>query len=279
MALEVIEQTGRSLGNDTYEQRYLVVDTMSASAARNAVLAKSAEDFGDFKRDEVRVEELRGRVGHWLAEVSYVRADIAPPEEGDQWFNLSSRVETTHVNRSRETVGTFAPAGETPADFGGMIGVRGDGDVEGVDIQVPVYSFTVDKYLAPNVGADSNYLRDITGLLARVNAEPFAVRTAMDETGSTIIFQPHEVLLIGASAGRRGGQPWEFHFEFAASPNLDDLEIGTIAGIVKRGWDYLWLRYETFEDPDQQVLLKKTIAAYVEQLYKEGDFERLRIAA
>lgn len=277
MAIEIIEQPGRSLSGDTYERRYLVTGTMSDTEARDAVLGEAPLVYGSLRRDDVRVEELRGRVGHWLAEVSYISADIAEPVTGDQWFSMSSRVETTRITRSRETVGTFAPSGETAVDYGNLIGVTPDG-VDGVDIQVPIYSFTVDKYLAPNIGADANYIRDITRLIATVNKDPFSVRTAMDETGSTIVFEPHEVLLLGASAGRRGDQPWEFRFEFAASPNIDDLDISGIAGIVKRGWDYLWLRYETFEDSAQRVLLRKPIAAYVEQVYGEGDFNRLRIA-
>ena len=278
MNLEVIEQPGRALSNDTYECRYLVVGTMSETEARSAVVGKSSATYGSLRRDDVRVEELRGRVGHWLAEVSYIRPDLAPPETGDQWFSMSSRVETTRVTRSRQTVGTFAPAGETPANYDRLIGVSTGGDVEGVDVQVPVYSFTVDKYLAPTAGADPNYIRNITRLLAHVNAEPFAVRTAMDETGSTLVFEPHEVMLIGAAAGRRGDQPWEFRFEFAASPNLRDLDVDAIAGITKRGWDYLWLRYEQYADDEHKVMLRKPVAAYVEQVYPEGDFSRLRIA-
>ncbi|MEM8738088.1 MAG: hypothetical protein AAGG38_06370 [Planctomycetota bacterium] len=278
MSIEIIEQPGRSLSGETYERRYLVTGTMSDTDARKAVLSEAPATYGSLRRDDARVEELRGRVGHWLAEVTYISLNIAEPETGDQWFSMSTRVETTRVTRSRDTVGTFAPAGETSANYDRLIGVSPGGDVEGVDVQVPVYSFTVEKHQAPSVGADSNYIRDITQLLARVNDSPFSVRTAMDDTGSSIVFEPHEVLLIGASAGRRGNQPWEFRFEFAASPNLRDLDVDAIAGITKRGWDYLWLRYEQYADDEHKVMLRKPVAAYVEQVYQEGDFSRLRIA-
>jgi hypothetical protein len=276
--VQVIEQNGRTLSGSAHERRYLVTGTMNVSDARTAVLAEAEASFGTFKRDEVRVEELKGQVGAWLAEVSYVKPEAAPPEGGEQWFSFTSRVETVRITRSRDTVGTFAPAGETPANYKRLINVTPGGDVDGVDVHVPVFSFTVTKYMEPSVGADANYLRAITDTLTTVNAEPFAVRTAMDETGSSLIFQPHEVLLIGATASRRGTQPWEFVFEFAGSPNLQDLDIDTIAGITKRGWDFLWIRYEQFADDEHKVMLRKPIAAYVESVYREGDFSRLRIA-
>ena len=49
----------------------------------------------------------------------------------------------------------------------------------------------------------------------------------------------------------------------------------TIVGVDKKGWEYLWVRYADAED--QNVLVKKPIAVYVERVYEEGDFSLLGI--
>ncbi len=51
--------------------------------------------------------------------------------------------------------------------------------------------------------------------------------------------------------------------------------IGSITGIQKRGWEYLWVRYADAEDGD--VLVKRPVSAYVEQVYEYGNFRQLAI--
>jgi len=88
------------------------------------------------------------------------------------------------------------------------------------------------------------------------------------------------VLFLGASGSRRGlssSDDWEVTFRFAASPNRWDVTVGAITGIRKRGWEYLWVRYEDDEDEDTEQLIKRPVAVYVEQVYEYGDFRRLGI--
>ena len=66
---------------------------------------------------------------------------------------------------------------------------------------------------------------------------------------------------------------------FAASPNVQNLTIGGINGIDKKGWEYLWVRYADDEDVNAKVLVKKPIGVYVEQVYENGDFSGLGIRA
>ncbi len=82
-------------------------------------------------------------------------------------------------------------------------------------------------------------------------------------------------MFLGASGSLRSQEDWEITFRFAASPNVTGLVIGDIAGIDKKGWEYLWVRYADAED--QNVLVKKPIAVYVERVYEEGDFSLLGI--
>lgn len=100
-------------------------------------------------------------------------------------------------------------------------------------------------------------------LTGRVNHAPFKG------------FAAGEVLFLGASGSQRGQEDWEVTFSFAASPNVTGLAVGQITGIAKKGWEYLWVRYE--DAVDAHTLVKQPAAAYVEQVYPYGDFALLGI--
>jgi hypothetical protein len=90
-------------------------------------------------------------------------------------------------------------------------------------------------------------------------------------------FAKGEVLFLGASGSKRGLDDWEITFRFAASPNVAGLNLGSIAGIAKEGWQYLWVRFIDDEDPTAKALIKRPVAAYVEQVYPYGNFANLGI--
>ena len=79
----------------------------------------------------------------------------------------------------------------------------------------------------------------------------------------------------GLPGSKRGTDDWEITYRFAASPNVTGLAVGPITGIAKKGWEYLWVRYADAED--EHVLVKRPIAAYVEQVYELGNFAGLGI--
>ena len=90
-------------------------------------------------------------------------------------------------------------------------------------------------------------------------------------------FAKGEVLFLGASGSKRGLDDWEITFRFAASPNVAGLSLGSIGGIAKEGWQYLWVRFIDDEDPTAKALIKRPVAAYVEQVYPYGNFANLGI--
>ncbi len=76
---------------------------------------------------------------------------------------------------------------------------------------------------------------------------------------------------MGVSGGKHGRTGvYELCFKFAASPNKTGIAIGGISGIAKKGWDYLWVRYEKNTSNDSLVQIPK--AVYVHQVYESGDF-------
>ena len=79
----------------------------------------------------------------------------------------------------------------------------------------------------------------------------------------------------GASGSKRGSDDWEIAYKFAASPNRSNFSVGDITGISKKGWEYMWVRYEDAEDAAAKAIVKKPVAVYVEKVYEEGNFASL----
>jgi len=196
--------------------------------------------------------------GVWEASARYGKRERKEP--GYSSFSFDTGGGTQHISQSLQTLGSYAASG-TPPSFQGAIGVTTD-SVEGADITVPVYSFQESHILADALVTGA-YKLTLFGLTGRINAANFRG------------FAAGEVLFLGAAGSKRGTEDWEITYRFAASANVSGLSLGPISGITKRGWDYLWVRYA--DAVDQNVLIKRPIAAYVERVYLDGNFSLLGI--
>jgi len=76
--------------------------------------------------------------------------------------------------------------------------------------------------------------------------------------------------------GRRGALPGRVRLEAGRGglgdqlqvrrqPDVTGLSVGNIVGIAKKGWEYLWVRYQDAEDAAAKALVKKPVAVYVER--------------
>ncbi len=227
--------------------------------AHAALIAGSPALYGGLIRQTSHIERIAEDA--WEGSVRYGAPDA--PEIGESSFSFDTGGGNQHVTQSLGTVGAYAAPGGTAPNFRGAIGVTQD-SVEGVDVTVPVYSFSETHSLAASAvtGAYKAALFFLTGA---VNNAPFKG------------FAAGEVLFLGASGSKRGQDDWEITFKFAASPNATGLVVGDITGIAKKGWEYLWVRYADAEDTSARVLVKKPVAAYVEQVYPYGNFAGLGI--
>ena len=104
-----------------------------------------------------------------------------------------------------------------------------------------------------------------------------AVATPVN-SGAWRVWSAGEVRLLGVSGTASGENQVELNFSFAAEPNVTGLIIGSIPDIVKKGWDYLWVEYETREDPGSHTMVKRPLAVHVEQVYGYGNFASLGLA-
>ncbi len=265
----VEEKYGRILSDDSAEITYVIRDITTDVEARTELLIASPATHNGLVRSDAQVEEVHDRI--WLGTVRYAPSSANPPQAGESSFAFETRGGTQHITQSLATVASYASPdlpGAAP-DFGGAIGVTED-SVEGVDITVPVYTFSETHYLSDSA-VTTAYKGTLFSLTGRVNDAPFKGLAA------------GECLFLGAAGTRRGGSggsggdPWEISFAFAGSPNVTGLSIGSIVGIQKKGWEYLWVRYQAAEDATAKMLIRKPIAAYVERVYREGSFSALGI--
>lgn len=244
--------------DSTVDLRYIIRGTDDDASANDALLTAAPVLYGGLVRQSAHIERIAEDA--WEGSVRY--GLLGPPETGDSSFSFDTGGGTQHITQSLATVGAYSASGPPP-NFHGAIGVSRD-SVEGVDITVPVYNFTETHYIDADLvtGAYKAALFYLTGT---VNNAPFRG------------FAAGEVLFLGASGSKRGPEDWEITYRFAASPNVTDLVVGSISGINKRGWEYLWVRYEDAEDTAAKMLVKRPVAAYVEQVYPYGDFSGLGI--
>ena len=212
--------------------------------------------------------------GVWDVVARYAQEEVQaadpPPDGGDPAspadplgsnFTFETTGGTQHISQSLQTVANHALPGKVPPNFGGAIGFNGE-SVEGTDITVPVFRFTLTHSI-PILLVTFAYAVTLFRLTGRVNAAPFKG------------FAAGEVLFLGASGSRRGLEAWEITYSFAASPNAVNLAVGGIVGVNKKGWEYLWVRYADVED--QKVLVKQPASVHVERVYESGNFALLGI--
>ncbi len=247
------------------ELRYVIRGTNDDVEARSALAAAAPATFDVYgngltfiARDSISIEPVGDNLWDGVA-----RYSNAAPQTNDSVFTFDTGGGTQHITQSLQTVGAYAPPGQTPPNFKGAIGVTTD-SVEGVDITVPVYQFSETHYIDDQLVTPA-YKATLFALTGRVNVGPFKG------------FAQGECLFLGAAGSKRGSGDWEINFRFAASPNVSGLSVGDIVGISKKGWEYLWVRYADAEDAAAKALVKKPIAAYVEQVYPYGDLALLGI--
>ena len=247
---------------------YLVFNVADESAALAATRPKVKAIAGMSLESIEVVERINGTT--WKVKAIY-EVDEEQPEddnnnddEDQSMFAFDTGGGTKHLNQSIKTDGKYP---KDAPDFAGAIEVDNEGNVNGIDVTMPVLNFTETHTLAGS-RVSTSYKKTLAGLTGTVNRSGFRG------------FERGEVLFLGASGTKRSKKssaPWEITFRFAVSPNQAGLQVGDIKIARKYGWDYLWVRYADKVAEGGKNMVKKPVAAYVEQVYPEGDFGRLGI--
>jgi hypothetical protein len=206
----------------------------------------------------IAIEQVADQI--WFATVNYGYMNNSQNETTNYSFDTGGGTMKITQSHAGFSVNKYAKSGSTAPDFQGAIGVD-DNSVNGCDIVVPTYNFSEARYLEAG-DVDDTYKMALFNLTGKVN------------NSSWHGYAQGEVLFLGASGSKNGRNgKWEIAYKFAASPNRTGIQIGSISGIAKKGWEYLWVRYE--KSVNQDVLVQTPAAVYVHQVYEYGDFSNL----
>lgn len=248
--------TATSSTKPTAEIPFVVKDAADESAVKSAALAATPASYAGLPRKSIEIAE-RINETTWKVTVRYENESSGSPDNPEPVTSFDIGAGSQHITQSLQTVQKKDLNG-VAADLGGAIGFDGE-NVNGVDITVPVWTWQETHYL------DTVLTSAYYACTGKVNTDVFQS------------FQPGEVIFLGASGTKRGDGKWEVTFKFAASPNKTGIVIGGIAGIDKKGWEYLWVQYAADVDNAKKVLIKKPFAVYVEKVYEEASFASLGI--
>lgn len=246
---------------------YLVFEAADEDAALAAARAKAASHtVSGMALDEVEVTERVNR-DTWKVKAIFKDEDSDEPDDPDEdeettSFAFDTGGGTMHRNQSIMTVSKVP--NDAP-DFNGAIEVDNEGNVNGIDVTMPVLNFT-ETHTMNGARVTTSYKKAVAALTGTVNRSGFRG------------FSAGEVLFLGASGAKRSKKPnapWEITFRFAVSPNQSGLQVGKLKVPSKKGWDYLWVRYADKVSENKKNVIKEPVAAYVEQVYPTGDFGNL----
>jgi hypothetical protein len=254
-------RTGSDGDDPTHEQVWAIQGTDSDMVAKSSLETTSPLIYSGLVRKSWRVEPVGYQL--WRGYVSYGKYP-RPQREGDVKISFDTGGGgSIHVSHTLATVNRYAPQGKQPIDSAGLIGVTRE-SVEGVDIPSREFHWS-ETHIVPVAYVTSAYALTIYALTGTVNAAAWRAYAA------------GEVLFKGISGTNRDEKTAELTYSFAASPNLINLTIGSIQGVAKQGWDYLWVRYEDDVDDNAHAVIKKPRTVYVERVIERTNFMLLGI--
>jgi hypothetical protein len=273
-----------SVSADTEEvtRTYFVSGTNDEQEVYELLILTSPVFLGRMVRKQVKAQPLAG--GNWFADVMYQPGEIGEPGDAvgtepthpeapspleilGPSYSIDTTGATVHITQAistsyRRTAADGAGAGVgSGADEKLAIGLTKD-RVEGTDIYAPAFTFskTVQR-------ANVNLLYINTalyGLVGKTNNSPFYT------------FAPGEVLYLGCSGNFTHKERWTLTHKFACQPNEANLSVGGGITIPKKnGWEYVWVGYKPGVVNNQVLQVPHT--AYVQQVYKSGNFALLEI--
>jgi hypothetical protein len=283
-AVKKIREEGTAGNDGRAEVEWFVFDADNYDDAKTALLAAADATFdglGLHSVNIVRVAEGSDLGTIWECTVYYGRHGGTTPQEGSI-YTFEVRGGTQHVKHSRKTMARYGrwesgSPGAAP-NHRGAIGVKGD-EIEGVDIVVPVFSWSETHYKS-EAFVDAAYLAVVKAVCGSMNHALWRTYPA------------GEVLFMGVTGRRQQvpGAKWELTYNFAQSDNVANLNIGK-EGVIpadgdlvvsaKAGWDYLWVEFgagvDTDSVPGTPVPVQRPIYAHVERVYRQADFATLGI--
>lgn len=203
-----------------------------------------------------KIDRLRLFLGCWKFTATYTNPSFNR-NTGDTTFCFTTGGGTQHITHSRRTVSSYP---QNAPNMRQAINVSGAGQADGVDIDVASFDFKITFYPPASVmtTAFTDLLFDLSDF---VNSD----KVVMNVDGIQRTFAPGELRFLNAEGSKRLGGDWELTLNFSSKKNANNLSVGSFTGIIKRGWDYLWVY--TAGGVDANSLVPVPTAVYVEEVY------------
>ncbi len=212
-------------------------------------------------------------VGNGYFDINSTYATLQPKQQqsnegggnavpGSLSFDTTGRTE--HITQALAEQ-SFSASGSNPAvNMQKAINVSGD-QVQGLDVVRPSLRYSETWILPVQTAISTAFINALYYLTGTVNSQTFRA------------FDPGECLFMGARGTWKGDEPYvAVTFDFEGRPN-GTVDVGDeITGIPKEGWEYLWVLYEPQASGGQ--LVRRPIAAYINQVYKKEAWTGLGIA-
>ena len=248
-------------------KNYRLAGVFEESTARGYALQATANIYAGLYRQDVKVDPDGFNI--WKITVPYGVLPVTGGQGGgDSWFmewGWDTTGATAKITQAIEHVNSYRVGATGGNPHMGAIGVH-DGEVEGVEVVIPAFKWW-EKYRMPRSYATMGYSIICEGLTGCANTTWFRGRVR-----NTVRFD-------GAQAGGtiKELDKVELTFHFTASPRVWGVTVGAITGVVKGGWDYGWIEYQSEQDAAAKKNVKQPIAVHVEQVMQYGDFSLLGI--
>jgi hypothetical protein len=247
------------------EVPFVVTGCFAELSAFNVVAAASATRRSGLWRQNIAANDQGN--GCWKGTVTYGQEQKAV---GTYNMTFDTTGGTLHVAVSKSlrakysiynaagvvlapyTVGSAAPIGEH------------DGQVDGCEIVIPALKLTWT-------------FRHAVGAVPMSRIKQLARFTGYTNTDQWMTFDANELLFLGATGSQGSDTETTVAYNFAASENITGLTIGDIAGIAKKGHDYLDVKWmDTVETHGSYELdAKKAKHVYTHRVYDETAFGTL----
>lgn len=172
-------------------------------------------------------------------------------------FSGTSATVTTGLNQLKW--------GADARDVGKALNVQYNGDVEGLDINVPTGSFTVSTVI-DGATVTNDWLKGRFEQIWTVNDAEFRS------------WPRGCVALTGMDTRQRADGNWEIDYSFQIQPPETFTEIGGVPlgqTITKEGFAYTWVMFRPKDDSGQ--IVPEAVGAYLATIYKKSDFGLLGI--
>ena len=177
---------------------------------------------------------------------------------GSSSFTFDTTGATVNIKAAREHIASFPPITNEENPHKGAIGVREDGDVQGADIVIPALKLTYN-FKHPLGVITETYARTQAAVTGATNLNPFRG------------FAGGELLYIGASGGDGTDVEATCSYNFIASQNVSNLQIGDITNIVKGGHHYAWIEFK--DEVVNGRSARQPRRVHIERVYDPVDFE------